>query len=141
MLVLLGVAAVFVLVAARPPRPSLAYPPGQSLQHVKGNCRTGNELAGCDSGSGPRSFLQVGAPGDLRAASDALFARLRAAGWRVDDKGLVATDFSGEYSEGAQAEDIQPVLCRSGQGCLGLFRYEIGSYVLAWWQTPDHAGA
>jgi hypothetical protein len=101
------------------------------LEHVRSNCRSGNELFGCDSGGGPRSFLEVRAKGDVRDASDALFAALRAAGWRLDNKGLVATDFS----EGAQAEDIQPVFCKPGKGCLGLFRYETSGYVLAWWQA------
>lgn len=138
--VLLGIAAIGTFLglrAARPPRPSLSYPQGQSLEHVRSNCRTGNELFGCDSGGGPRSFLEVRATGDVRDASDALFAALRAAGWRLDNKGLVATDFS----EGAQAEDIQPVLCRSSDGCVGLFRYGRNSYTLAWWESPARPGA
>lgn len=123
--------------AARPPRPSLPYPSGQSLEHVRSNCHTGNELFGCDSGRGPRSFLTVRAKGDVRDASDALFAAMRANGWQLDNAGLVATDFS----EGAQNEDIQPVLCRSVDGCVGLFRYGVGDYVLAWWQQPARPGA
>lgn len=118
--------------AAVPPRPSLPYPAGQSLAHVRSNCNSGNELVGCDSLSGPRSFLEVRAEGDVREASDALFTALRDVGWKDVEAGLVAADFSA----GGQSEDIQPVFCRTGKGCVGLFRYEVHGYVLAWWQVP-----
>lgn len=139
--VLGGLAAVVVLGAvgtflgfraAEPPRPSLPYPSGQSVTHVRSNCSSGNELVGCDSLTGPRSFLEIHATGDVRDASDALFVAMRHEGWKEDDDGLVASDYSAE----GQAEDIQPVFCKAGKGCVGLFRYETTGYVLAWWQAP-----
>ena len=139
--VLGGLAAVVVIAgagtflgfrAAVPPRPSLPYPSGQSLAHVRSNCNSGNELVGCDSLRGPRSFLEVRASGDVREASDALFTAMQDAGWKDDEAGLVAADFSA----GGQSEDIQPVFCRTGKGCVGLFRYEVDGFVLAWWQVP-----
>ena len=137
-LLVLGAAGAFLAVrAARPPRPALPYPSGQSLEHVRSNCSSGNELVGCDSQNGPRSFLAVHTTGDVREASDQLFAGLKAAGWKEDQDGLVASD----YSAGGQPEDIQPVFCRTGQGCVGLFRYEQAGYVLAWWQPPPGDGA
>ena len=123
--------------AAEPPRPSLPLPAGQTLHHVRSNCSSGNELIGCDSGSGPRSFLQVSTTGDVRDASDALFSAMKADGWKVDEGGLVATD----YREGTQSEDIQPVFCKTGKGCVGLFRYESSAFVLAWWEAPPGDGA
>ena len=123
--------------AAEPPRPSLPYPSGQSLDHVRSNCSSGNELIGCDSGSGPRSFLRIRATGDVRDASDALFSAMKADGWKVDENGLVATD----YRAGTQAEDIQPVFCKPGKGCVGLFRYEPPTFVLAFWEAPPGEGA
>ena len=135
--VVVGGAGTFLgLRAAVPPRPSLPYPSGQVLQHVRGNCSSGNEVIGCDSGKGPRSFLEVRARGDVRTASDALFAAMTAAGWKDDEAGLVGTD----YSEGTQSEDIQPVFCKDGKGCVGLFRYELTGYVLAWWDGPPGTG-
>ncbi|MCW2670402.1 MAG: hypothetical protein JWO27_2299 [Frankiales bacterium] len=131
-LVLAGVGTFLGLRAAEPPRPSLPYPSGQSLGHVRSNCSSGNELLGCDSQTGPRSFLEVKARGDVRDASDTLFAALKAVGWKENDDGLVASD----YSAGGQAEDIQPVFCKAGKGCVGLFRYELAGFVLAWWEAP-----
>jgi hypothetical protein len=131
-LVLAGVGTFLGLRAAQPPRPSLPYPSGQSLGHVRSNCSSGNELLGCDSQTGPRSFLEVKARGDVRDASDTLFGALKAVGWKEDDAGLVASD----YSAGGQAEDIQPVFCKAGKGCVGLFRYELAGFVLAWWEAP-----
>jgi hypothetical protein len=132
--VLLAGAGTFLgLKAAEPPRPSLPYPDGQSLKHVRSNCSSGNELIGCDSMTGPRSFLEVTAGGDVRDASDLLFATMTKNGWKVHQDGLVATDFSA--SKNPQPEDIQPVFCKPGKGCLGLFRYETSGYVLAWWQA------
>ncbi|MDX6267819.1 MAG: hypothetical protein QOD70_2559 [Frankiales bacterium] len=135
-LVLAGVGTFLGLRAAQPPRPSLPYPAGQSLGHVRSNCSSGNELVGCDSQTGPRSFVEVTARGDVRDASDTLFATLKANGWKEDDNGLVASD----YSAGGQAEDIQPVFCRTGKGCVGLFRYEAAGFVLAWWQAAPGDG-
>ena len=117
--------------SAKPPKPDLPYPSGQSLDSVRGNCKTGNELFGCDSLTGPRSFLTVRSGTDVRAASDALFEGLTSDGWRVNDEGLVAADFS----EGGAAEDIQPVYCKAGDGCVGLFRYDTAGFVLAWWSS------
>ena len=136
--VVIGAAGTLLgFAAARPPKPSLPYPAGQSLTHVRSNCNTGNELVGCDSLTGPRTFLQVTSSGNVRDASDALFAAMKRDGWREDDKGLVATDFSAE----GQAEDIQPVFCKTRKGCVGLFRYETSGYVLAWWEAPPGDGA
>ncbi|MCU1624367.1 MAG: hypothetical protein JWL79_3212 [Frankiales bacterium] len=135
-LVLAGVGTFLGLRAATPPRPSLPYPSGQSLHHVRSNCSTGNELIGCDSRTGPRSFLEVTATGDVRAASDSLFAALTANGWKEVADGLVAAD----YSAGGQSEDIQPVFCKAHRGCVGLFRYETSGFVLAWWETPAGGG-
>jgi hypothetical protein len=118
--------------SAIPPKPSLPYPKGQSLQSVRGNCESGNEVYGCDSLTGPRSFLMVHSTGDVRAASEDLFASLASHGWAVNDKGLVARDFS----EGGASEDIQPVYCKDGDGCVGLFRNEDSGYTLAWWSGP-----
>lgn len=137
LVLLVAAGTVLALRAARPPRPSLPYPRGQSLGHVRGNCSGGNEVVGCDSRDGPRSFLDVRAGGDVRAASEALFAALAARGWKEDADGRVATDFS----EGGQPEDIQPVYCRPARGCVGLFRFEAAGYVLAWWQAPPGDGA
>lgn len=123
--------------AAMPPRPSLPYPSGQSLAHVRSNCNSGNELVGCDSLSGPRTFLEVRADGDIRSASDDLFTAMRRDGWKQDDAGLVASDFAA----GGQTEDIQPVFCKPTKGCVGLFRYEQDGYVLAWWQASPGHGA
>ena len=138
--VVLGGAGTFLgLKAAEPPRPSLPYPPGQSLEHVRSNCSSGNELIGCDSMTGPRSFLEVAAKGDVRDASDALFSALTHDGWKADQNGLVATDFSA--GKDAQPEDIQPVFCKKGKGCVGMFRYETSGFVLAWWEAPPGDGA
>jgi hypothetical protein len=113
---------------------------------VRSNCSSGNELIGCDSMTGPRSFVEVSvavkAPGDVRDvrdASDALFAALTHDGWKADESGLVATDFSA--GQDAEPEDIQPVFCKTGEGCVGLFRYESSAYVLAWWEAPPGDGA
>jgi hypothetical protein len=135
-LALAGAGTFLGLRAAAPPRPSLPYPSGQSLHHVRSNCSTGNELIGCDSLTGPRSFLEVTATGDVRAASDGLFAALTANGWKEVADGLVAAD----YSAGGQSEDIQPVFCKAGKGCVGLFRYETSGFVLAWWEAPPGDG-
>jgi hypothetical protein len=132
-IVVIGAAGTFLgFRAAVPPRPALPYPSGQSLAHVRSNCNSGNELVGCDSLSGPRSFLEIRAVGDVREASDALFTAMHDAGWKDDEAGLVAADFSA----GGQSEDIQPVFCKSGKGCVGLFRYEEAGFVLAWWEVP-----
>ena len=106
-------------------------PGGQRLVSVRGNCDSGNELSGCDAGSGPRSFLLVSARGDVRAASDALFAGLVAKGWKKDAAGLVAND----HAAGDAVEDIAPVYCQDGSGCVGRFRYDesAGRYELGWW--------
>ncbi|MFN2536647.1 MAG: hypothetical protein ABR549_00665 [Mycobacteriales bacterium] len=129
----IGAAGAFLVVrAAQPPKPGLPYPSGQSLAHVRGNCSSGNELLGCNSGTGPRSFLEVRASGDVRDASDALFAAMTHDGWKENSAGLVASDFSS----GGQAEDIEPVFCKPGRGCVGLFRYGVSGYVLAWWEAP-----
>ena len=129
--VLAGLLTLIGIRSASPPKPSLPYPSGQSLQSVRGNCETGNELYGCDSLTGPRSFLTVRSGADVRGASDSLFAALTSHGWRVNDEGLVAAD----YSEGGASEDIQPVYCKGGEGCVGLFRYDTSGYVLAWWTS------
>ncbi len=134
-LVILGAGTFLGIRAAIPPRPALPYPAGQSLEHVRSNCNTGNELIGCDSLTGPRSFLRVKARGDVRDAADALFAAMRLNGW-TEKSGLVAADFSA----GGQSEDIEPVLCKTSKGCVGIFRYETGSYVLAWWEAPPGDG-
>ncbi|MCU1602892.1 MAG: hypothetical protein JWO22_3601 [Frankiales bacterium] len=134
-LVILGAGAFLGIRAAIPPHPSLPYPAGQSLEHVRSNCNTGNELIGCDSLTGPRSFLQVKAGGDVRSAGDALFASMKSDGWR-EKPGLVAADFSA----GGASEDIEPVLCKTARGCVGIFRYETDSYVLAWWEAPPGDG-
>jgi hypothetical protein len=129
-LVTVGLAVAALVYAARPPRPALPYPPGQSLASVRGNCERGNEVLGC-GGSGPRSFLTVTADGDIRAAAGALLAGLLDRGWAQDDKGKTAVD----HAAGAAREDIQPVYCKGGQGCVGLFRLGQGSYVLAWFDN------
>lgn len=136
-IVVLGAAGTFLgLRAAVPPRPDLPLPAGQSLAHVRSNCNSGNELVGCDSLNGPRTFLTVRTHGDVRDASDALFLAMKNDGWKQDDAGLVASDFSG----GGEAEDIQPVFCKTAKGCVGLFRYDLDGYVLAWWQAPPGDG-
>lgn len=124
----IGVAGVGYQQVVRPPRPHLPYPAGQSLQSVRGNCRDGNELAGCDPKGGPRSFVTVRAGGDRRADVQALFGSLVRAGWHEDAAGATARDFAG----GGAPEDLQPLYCRTGAGCVGLFRFVPQGYVLAW---------
>lgn len=112
------------------PRPSLAYPSGQSLDAVRGNCDKGSELLGCDAGKGPRSFLTVKvASGSPRTAVEELFTALARDGWRKEEAGRTARDFAG----GGEPEDLQPVYCRNG--CVGLFRFESDAYVLAWFAS------
>lgn len=130
-LVIAGAGTYLGFRAAIPPRPTLPYPAGQSLEHVRSNCNTGNELIGCDSLTGPRSFLTVHATGDIRSASDDLFVAMQHDGWK-EKSGLVAADFSA----GGQSEDIEPVYCKPTKGCVGIFRYETSGYVLAWWEAP-----
>lgn len=115
-----------------PPRPSLSYPAGQSLAAVRGNCESGSERRGCDSGAGPRSFLTVRTTGDPRGAVDVLFASLVKASWKQDDRGRTAVD----YADAGAPEDIQPIYCTAVDGCVGLFRFTPDGYVLAWW-APD----
>ena len=130
-LVVAVVAVVGLLVGggfllAQPPRPDLPYPQGQSLASVRGNCVSGNELFRCRTEGGPRSFLTVKADGEQRAAVEALFASLREHGWSEDPDGETAKD----YAEGGAPEDLQPLYCKTG--CVGLFRFVAGGYVLAW---------
>lgn len=132
-LVLAGLGVLLVRHLEVPPYPDLPYPSGQALQDVRGNCRSGSELSDCDSGDGPRTFLRVTAA-DPRGGSDALLAALQRDGWSPR-KGLVARDFAEE----GEPEDIEPVVCRKGDGCLGVFRYQTGAYVLAWWQDGQGA--
>lgn len=127
-----GVIAVLLVVggllaAKRPPRPDLPLPAAQKLSDVRGNCRSGNELLSCST-QGPRSFLTVRAGGDPRSSSQALFTAMEQAGWTKDAKGRTARD----YAHGGAPEDLQPVYCKDGDGCIGLFRYEPAGYVLAW---------
>jgi hypothetical protein len=134
-LALLGLLVVAGLVAGwlfalRPPRPSLPYPQGQSLQSVRGNCRDGNELLGCDTGGGPRSFLTVRASGPPRRNVEQLFVELVSHGWQKQTAGGTAHDFSG----GGAPEDLQPLYCKPLKGCVGLFRFVSTGYVLAWFQ-------
>ena len=125
---LLGAVAGGSYYALRPPRPSLPYPAGQSLESVRGNCRQGNELIACRSGDGPRSFLTVRAVGDERRNAEALFTELVRHGWTRDVAGRTAHD----YSNGGAAEDLQPLYCTASQSCVGLFRFLPNGYVLAW---------
>ena len=120
----LAVGGGFLL--AEPPRTDLPLPAGQHREHVRGNCSSGNELTGCTSGEGPRSFLTVRTDGDPRKAFDALVTSLTSSGWSEDDNGRTAKD----WSEGGAAEDLQPVYCK--QGCVALFRNVSEGYVLAW---------
>ena len=130
-----GLAAVAVVVAlvgvgfllVRPPRPDLPYPGGQELQSVRGNCVRGNELIGCATQGGPRSFLTVTVDGDRRAAVEALFDSLSDNGWAEDTEGETARDYSGGVGA---PEDLQPLWCKDG--CVGLFRFVEEGYVLAW---------
>ncbi len=128
----LGAAVGGSYYALRPPRPSLSYPAGQSLESVRGNCRQGNELIACRSGDGPRSFLTVRASGDERRNAEALFTELVRRGWTKDVVGRTAHD----YATGGAAEDLQPLYCTSAQGCVGLFRFVTNGYVLAWFAPP-----
>ena len=129
-----GLAAVATVVAlvglgyllVQPPRPDLPYPDGQRLDAVRGNCVTGNELLGCSTQGGPRSFLTVTAQGDRRAAVEALFDSLSDSGWAEDTGGQTARD----YGDVGAPEDLQPLWCKDG--CVGLFRFVDGGYVLAW---------
>jgi hypothetical protein len=116
------------LYGVRPPRPALPFPAGQALEGVRGNCRQGNELVGCTSGTGPRSFLTVRATGDERSNAETLFASLARNGWSKQAAGRTARDFAG----GGAPEDLQPLYCKPGQGCVGLFRFVRDGYVLAW---------
>jgi hypothetical protein len=128
-LLVAGALVAGYLLLTKVPRPSLPYPEGQSLKAVRGNCWHGNELLGCDTNKGPRSFLTVRASGDQRAAAERLFAALLADGWSKDDTGSTAQDFAG----GGAPEDIQPLYCKDG--CVGLFRFETDGYVLAWFDS------
>lgn len=113
---------------ARVPRPELVYPSGQSLVGVRSNCRQGNEVLGCKPEGGPRSFLTVRAPGEPRATVQKMFDGLLAHGWTQKAAGDTAHDFL----DGGAPEDLQPLYCRGGRGCVGLFRYVNQGYVLAW---------
>ncbi|MCU1595015.1 MAG: hypothetical protein JWO12_2407 [Frankiales bacterium] len=112
----------------RVPRPTLVYPAGQSLESVRGNCRQGNELLGCKPEGGPRSFLTVHAPGEPRSTVQKMFDGLLAHGWSKRAAGRTAHDFL----EGGAPEDLQPLYCHAGRGCVGLFRFVSEGYVLAW---------
>ena len=126
-LVVLAVVAGLVY-AARPPRPQLVYPAGQGLESVRGNCKQGNEIIGCQPEGGPRSFLTIRAGGEPRAAVQSMFTALLANGWVAKPAGKTARDFL----EGGAPEDLQPLYCRAGRGCVGLFRFVPGGYILAW---------
>lgn len=121
------VVVIGVNYARRPPRPDLPYPPGQRLESVRGNCRTGNEILGC-SGDGPRSFVTVRVAGNQPRNVKTLFAALTEHGWAQDSAGRSARD----YGAGGAPEDLQPLYCRGNAGCVGLFRYLPDGYVLAW---------
>ncbi len=131
-MLVVGAAVLGYQQAVRPPRPDLPYPAGQRLESVRGNCREGNELAGCDPHGGPRSFLIVRAGGDRRADVQELFGSLVRAGWHEDVTGATGRDFS----TGGAPEDLQPLYCRTGAGCVGLFRFVPYGYVLAWFDKP-----
>jgi hypothetical protein len=133
LIALLGVLVAGAMVGGyfygmRPPRPALPFPPGQALQSVRGNCSQGNELLGCRYGDGPRSFVTVRAAGDERSNAETLFATLLRNGWSKETAGRTARDFAG----GGAPEDLQPLYCKRGQGCVGLFRFVPGGYALAW---------